>query len=117
MIRAGWSISVREGGGERARVGSPGRFMTLREFLHVLQRRKWIVLQTLLLVVAVVVAISVRQKPLYQSTSRVLLSWSNLANQLANVSSSGGGVAQNPDRLAQTQASVARTTAVAQRVL
>ncbi len=90
--------------------------MTLREFLHVLQRRKWIVLQTLILVVAVVVGISIRQQALYQSTSRVLLSWSNLANQLTNISPSGG-VQQQPDRLAETQASVARTTAVAQRVI
>jgi polysaccharide biosynthesis transport protein len=89
--------------------------MTLRDFLHVLQRRKWIVLQTLILVVAVVVGISVRQDALYKSSSRVLLSWSNLANQLTNVG--GSGVQQQPDRLAETQASVARTTAVASRVL
>jgi Mrp family chromosome partitioning ATPase/capsular polysaccharide biosynthesis protein len=90
--------------------------MTLREFLHVLQRRKWIVLQTLVLVVAVVVGISIRQPKLYQAQARVLLSWQNLANQLSGVSA-GTGFAQQPDRAAQTQASVARTTAVTSQVL
>ena len=90
--------------------------MTLHEFLHVLRRRKWIVLQTLVLVVAVVVGISVREQPLYRSTARVLLNWQNLANQLTGVSS-GFNPASQPDRAAQTQAAVARTTAVAARVL
>src|SRR5581483_5470694 len=87
-----------------------------REFLHVLQRRKWIVLQTLVLVVAVVVGISVRQPKEYQSTSRVLLSWTSIASQLG-LTSGGSNVQQQPDRAAQTQAAVARTTAVAQQVL
>ena len=90
--------------------------MTLREFLHVLQRRKWIVVQTVVLVVAVVVGISVRQPNLYQAQARVLLSWQNLANQLAGVPT-GSGFGQTPERAAQTQASVARTSAVASRVL
>jgi Mrp family chromosome partitioning ATPase/capsular polysaccharide biosynthesis protein len=91
--------------------------MTLREFLHVLQRRKWIVLQTVVLVVAVVVVISVRQPKLYQAQARVLLSNQNLASQLTGVNTGGGGGAQSPDRSAQTQASVARTTAVAAQTL
>jgi len=90
--------------------------MTLREFLHVVQRRKWIVLQTLVLVVAVVVGISIRQPKLYQAQARVLLSWQNLANSLTGVST-GPTVGNQPDRAAQTQASVARTTAVASQVL
>ena len=90
--------------------------MTLREFLHVIHRRKWIVVQTIVLVVFVAVAASSQQPKLYRSTARVLLSWQNLANQLTGVSG-GGNVTQQPDRAAQTQAAIARTTVLAQRVL
>ncbi len=90
--------------------------LTLRDFLHLIRRRKWIVLQTVVLVTLVVTALSVSQPKLYQSSARVLLSFQNLANQLSGVSG-GSSVVQQPDRVARTQAGVARTSAVAQRVL
>jgi succinoglycan biosynthesis transport protein ExoP len=90
--------------------------LTLRDFLHLVRRRKWIVLQTVVLVTLVVTALSVSQPKLYQSHARVLLSFQNLANQLSGVSG-GSNVVQQPDRFARTQAGVARTSAVAQRVL
>ncbi len=90
--------------------------LTLRDFLHLVRRRKWIVLQTVVLVTLVVTALSVSQPKLYQSSARVLLSFQNLANQLSGVSG-GSSVVQQPDRVARTQAGVARTSAVAQRVL
>ena len=90
--------------------------LTLRDFLHLVRRRKWIVLQTVVLVTLVVTALSVSQPKLYQSHARVLLSFQNLANQLSGVSG-GSNVVQQPDRFARTQAGVARTSAVAARVL
>ena len=89
--------------------------MTLREFLNIIQRRKWIALQTVVLVVAVAVAVSMQQPKRYESSARVLLSWQNLANQLTGTG--GSSVQQQPDRLAQTQSAVARTSALAAQVL
>jgi tyrosine-protein kinase len=89
--------------------------LTLRGFLAMVRRRKWIVLQALVLVPAVAVAVSLQQPKRYQASARVLLSWQNLANQLTGTS--GSSVAQQPDRIAQTQAAVARTSAVATQVL
>jgi capsular exopolysaccharide synthesis family protein len=78
-------------------------------------RRKWVVLLVIVLVPAAAVALSVRQPKLYQASARVLLSWQNLANELTGTA--GSSVAQQPDRLAQTQAAVAQTTDVAKLVL
>ncbi len=89
--------------------------MTLRDFVEMLRRRKWVVLLSLVLVPAVAVGLSLQQQKLYQASSRVLLSYQNLANQLTGAS--GFSVAQQPDRIAQTQAGVARTSAVANLVL
>ena len=89
--------------------------LTLRDFLHLVRRRKWIVLQTLVLVPLIVTALSVSQPKLYASSARVLLSYQNLANQLTGGPASS--VTQQPDRVARTQAGVARTSAVAARVL
>jgi succinoglycan biosynthesis transport protein ExoP len=89
--------------------------LTLRDFLHLVRRRKWIVLQTLVLVPLIVTVVSVSQPKLYQSSARVLLSYQNLANQLTGIS--GSSVQQQPDRIARTQAGLARTSAVASRVL
>jgi polysaccharide biosynthesis transport protein len=89
--------------------------LTIREFLAIVWRRKWVVLLVIVLVPAAAVALSVRQPKLYQASARVLLSWQNLANELTGTS--GSSVAQQPDRLAQTQAAVAQTSGVAKQVL
>src|SRR5690242_11885898 len=45
----------------------------LRDYLHILQRRKWIVLLAVVIVPLAAVAFSLRQSPLYQASSTVLL--------------------------------------------
>ena len=55
----------------------------LREYLHILRRRKWIVLQALVLVPLAAVALSLRQSPLYQSSSDVLLRYQSLPSTLS----------------------------------
>src|SRR5438067_2721229 len=93
-----------------------GRETTLRDYLHVLQRRKWIVLVVLGVFVAGAVAYSLQQQRLYQATAQVLLSTQNLAGQLTSTQQpiSGG---QTPERIAQTQADVAILPNVARNAL
>jgi succinoglycan biosynthesis transport protein ExoP len=89
--------------------------VALRDYLAVLRRRKWLAGQAVLLVTVGSVLFSLDQEKLYQASAKVLLSRQNLANSLTGT--------QDPtlyvqaDRIAQTQADVARVATVADRVL
>ena len=87
----------------------------MRTYLHVLWRRKWAVTAAVALVTLASVLMSVRQEPLYQASADVLLSRENLAASLAGTPDLAAS--QDPDRFAQTQASIARVPAVVRRVI
>ncbi|MGZ4317376.1 MAG: Wzz/FepE/Etk N-terminal domain-containing protein [Gaiellaceae bacterium] len=87
---------------------------SLPDYLRVVRRRKWIILLAVLLVPAVAVGLSLRQEKVYKATSQVLLVQQNPADQLNGINQSG---AQPPDRLAQTQADLARVPPVAEKTL
>lgn len=99
-----------EGGG-----AEHGHAATLRDYLHVVRRQKWIILLAVVLVPAAAVAFSLHQEKLYQASAQVLLSSQNLADQLTGTQS--GSAATPPDRVAQTQADVARVPQLAQQAL
>ena len=63
-----------------------GSAMTLRDYLHVVRRRKWVILTAVVLVPAAAIAFSLHQTKLYQANAVVLLNAQNLATQLAGVS-------------------------------
>ena len=88
---------------------------TLRDSLQVARRRRWIILQATVLVPAAAIAFSLHQQKRYQASAQVLLSSQNLANTLTGTQNSG--VSLPPDRIAQTQADVARVPELARRVL
>ena len=58
----------------------------LRDYLQILSRRKWIVLQTIVIVPLAAVAFSLRQSALYQASSDVLLRYQSLPSTLSGVS-------------------------------
>ena len=80
------------------------------------RRRKWIILQAVVLVPLAAVLFSLRQEHMYQASAQVLLSNQNLANALTGTQQSTG-VSLQADRVAQTQADLARVPAVANRAL
>jgi Mrp family chromosome partitioning ATPase/capsular polysaccharide biosynthesis protein len=88
---------------------------TLVSYLGVFVRRKWVVLPPLVIVPLVAVAIALRESPVYQASAQVLLSHQNLAATLSGVADTTASL--QPDRIAQTQADLARVPAVAQRTL
>jgi capsular exopolysaccharide synthesis family protein len=94
--------------------GEPSASPVLRGYLQVLARRKFPVLLSLLLVPTVVVVVSVTQQPLYQGSAEVLLSHPNLATGLTGIPDSS---VLQPDRVAKTQANLARVPTVAERTL
>jgi succinoglycan biosynthesis transport protein ExoP len=85
---------------------------SLLDYLHVLWRRKWVFLATLLLVPIAAVALSLRQTPVYEASADVLLN--------PPTGSDISGVQQgtvDPARFAETQALLARTPDVAELAL
>jgi Mrp family chromosome partitioning ATPase len=89
---------------------------SLRDYLQVLRRRAWLVLAAVLLVPAAAVLLSLRGESLFQSKAQVLLSHQNLASALTmNVQDPSAFV--QADRLAQTQANVARVPEIASSML
>ena len=92
-----------------------GHAATLRDYLEVVRRRKWIILTAVVLVPAAAVAFSQHQQKLYQGTSEVLLNRQNLANALTGAQDPS--VYQQDTTITQTQAYVARVPAVAATAL
>jgi polysaccharide biosynthesis transport protein len=80
-----------------------------------LRRRMWVVLLVLVLLPLLALVHSLRQETLYQAEAEVLVSRQNLAAALTGTADPLA--TQPPDRLLQTQASIARVPEVARRVL
>jgi tyrosine-protein kinase len=87
----------------------------LRHYASVVRRRKWIILQALVIVPCLAVAYSLHQQRLYQANAKVLLSTQSLSNTLTGTQSLG--VQVQAGYLAQTQAQVAEVSAVARHTL
>jgi Mrp family chromosome partitioning ATPase len=89
----------------------------LRDYLHVLQRRKWIVLQAIVIVPLAAVALSLRQSPLYQSSADVLLRYQSLPSTLSGINDPNSySYFVDPVRSTDTQLQVAGLPLLANRV-
>lgn len=87
---------------------------TLRDYLQVVHRRKWIIVLAAVIVPLAALAFSLNQQAQYQGSAQVLLSQQDLSSQLTGTQNYTNDPA---DRQAQTQASLARVPAVAQRAI
>jgi Mrp family chromosome partitioning ATPase/capsular polysaccharide biosynthesis protein len=89
----------------------------LRDYLHVLQRRKWIVLLAILIVPLAAVALSLRQPPLYQSSADVLLRYQSLPSTVSGINDPNSySYYVDPVRSTDTQLQVAELPLLANRV-
>jgi succinoglycan biosynthesis transport protein ExoP len=89
--------------------------VTLHDYLRVVRRRKWVVVQAALLLPLAAVAFSLHQQKLYEASADVLLSAENLS---ATVPSTPlAGLSPEPERITQTQARVARAPEVVRGAL
>jgi Mrp family chromosome partitioning ATPase/capsular polysaccharide biosynthesis protein len=86
----------------------------LSDYVRLVRRRKWIVLMAVFLVPLAAVLLSARQSPLYQASASVLVNTEDLA---ASLTGTGPQNYQDPIRLIQTQAELARVPALARQVL
>jgi capsular polysaccharide biosynthesis protein len=89
----------------------------LREYLDVLRRNAWVVAAATILVPVVALALSAAQPLRYSATARVLLNTQALASSTLDTTSPTPASPVPPERVAQTQAELARVTAVVDRVL
>jgi non-specific protein-tyrosine kinase len=88
--------------------------VTLQDYLRVVRRRKWMVVQAAVLLTLAAVAFSLHQQALYEASADVLLSAENVSSA---VPGSLSGLSQDPERTIETQAQVARVPAVVQGAL
>jgi polysaccharide biosynthesis transport protein len=89
--------------------------MTLNDYLSVLARRKWVVIQALLIVPLTAVLIALRQDAVYSASSEVFLSRQDIGSQLLGLTNSN--LYTDPERFAQTQADLGGSPELAQRVV
>ena len=89
--------------------------VTLHDYLRVVRRRKWMVVQAALLLTLAAVAHSLHQQKRYEASADVLLSAENLSATVPGTSVNG--LSQDPERTTQTQAQVARVPEVVQGAL
>jgi tyrosine-protein kinase len=88
---------------------------TLRDYVAVLRRRKWIVLGAVILVPLVAMPLSALQEPRFEASSLVLLKRQSLAATVSG--SQDPNLLEDPLVLGRTQAQVAQVPALAARVL
>ncbi len=94
----------------------PVRQLNISDYLGILKRRKWVIVVTVALVTILAVFFSMREQRIYRATGQVLLNRQDIA---ANVTGTAQDptLSEDPARYAATQASVARSPAVAQLAL
>jgi polysaccharide biosynthesis transport protein len=84
------------------------------DYAAMLRRRKWVALLSLVIVPVTAVVLAVyEQQARYQATAQVLITTESAATRLI----AGQGGTEDPARLAQTQASLARANAIARGTL
>jgi Mrp family chromosome partitioning ATPase len=86
---------------------------SLETYLQIVQRRKWVIIQAVLVVSLAAAAVSILQKPRYEASSQVLV-----GNRDAAATVIGGATTvSRPERVIETQAQLARVPAMADRVI
>lgn len=93
----------------------PPERASLRDYLRVLLRHRLLIAVAALAAPAAAVLLSLEQAPRYEASAEVLLSRQNLASMLTGTTDPT--VYQQADRVAETQAQLARVPLVAQRTL
>lgn len=88
---------------------------SLGDYLHVVRRRKWLILTIGAVFLVGALVRSSQQDPLYSASSEVLLSRTPVPTEIAG--GTNQTFSQQPDRVAKTEAAVAAVPAVAERVL
>ncbi len=87
----------------------------LSDYLALLNRRKWVIAQSIVIVAAVAYFLSAQQSKLFEASANVLLTRQNVSNIVTGVTSPDFYV--TPERFAATQAGLARSPDVVDRAV
>jgi tyrosine-protein kinase len=87
----------------------------LSDYVAILGRRKWLILQALILAPVAALALSLSQPASYQATAHVLISQQDIGAQLTGIQTTPN--TGDPERFIDTQAALARVPAVAERAI
>lgn len=88
---------------------------SLNDYIAVIRRRKWVVLQAVIVVPVAAVALSLHQPKLFQSSAQVLISRQNFSTNLTNTPDAS--LFEPADRFMQTQNDLARAPQIARQVV
>ena len=88
---------------------------TLNDYIAVVRRRKWVVIQAMIIVPLVAVGLSLLQPKVFQSSAQVLVSRQNFPSNLTGTPDSSLFIPA--DRVMQTETDVARVTPIARQVV
>ncbi len=91
------------------------RQRTLSDYLAILRRRKWVVIESVVLVALVTGALSLQQAKVYRATAAMLVNRQDLGAAVTGLSTDNAG--RDPARSVQTQAALARVPDVVQRTI
>jgi Mrp family chromosome partitioning ATPase len=86
--------------------------LELRQYLDILKRHKWFILEAVVVVGLVAGILSSLRTPLYEATARVLLTPNDPTQQL-NPTGASGAVGNDPDRYVAGQINIVQSEAVA----
>ncbi|HEV3362832.1 MAG TPA: Wzz/FepE/Etk N-terminal domain-containing protein [Acidimicrobiia bacterium] len=86
--------------------------MELRQYLDILRRHKWFILEAVVLVSLAAGILSNLRTPMYRATARVLLTPNDPTQQL-NPVAGNGPVGNDPDRYVAGQINIAKSEGVA----
>jgi tyrosine-protein kinase len=86
---------------------------SLETYLQIVQRRKWVIIQAVLVVSLAAAFVSILQNPRYEASSQVLIGNRDAAANLLGA----GTTVSKPERVVETQAQLARAPAIADRVI
>jgi Mrp family chromosome partitioning ATPase/capsular polysaccharide biosynthesis protein len=92
----------------------PNRPTTAADYLAILRRRKWIIVALPVVAALSAFVVSHSESPLYQATATVLVNRTSIVSAIAGVSDPTA--LGDPTRFLTTQANVARSPALAERV-
>lgn len=91
------------------------RQLGLSDYLAILDRRKWIIVQSTLIVAVVAFILSAQQEKVFAASAEVFLTRQNLGSVVTGITSPDVYIA--PERFAETQAGLARAPEVAERAI
>src|SRR5687767_9917171 len=91
---------------------SPNRELTLRDYAHVVSRRRWVLVVAVAGTLASALSLSALQEPIYEAEAQMLVN----TGPVETIFDQAGGSSRDPVRAIETEIKVLESGLVAERV-